>query len=252
VLALDTRTWRGFEAARRRQAVHVHWKACGRVGQLYVDEFDDTLRIARGGRAGDETAAQAIEHAELFRAHRVSVDLVAGEVELVDAPRRVHLRPGQQVVEDRQRFVQLIASSPRNPRSQSDMEIFTMDLMQQLADLSSGQSRLGWRRPRAGVKLLPGGTREVSWRIRRLLTEDPVLLPPDGVPPGTATVPPEWGWRMHLRDDTRPDAERLEGLDPPVVRAGAAEPSALLMDLARRHRWASQKVPPRPLSANIP
>lgn len=145
------------------------------------------------------------------------------------------------------RFVQLISSSLRNPRGQGNMELFTMDLVQQLGQLTAQQARLGWKRPVPGAPpVLPVGDENVSFRIRRLLGEDPVMLPPDGLPAGTATAPVEWAWRIGLVPDARPDALRLEALDPPLVQASLVTDAAqAATELARRHRWESENTPPR-------
>jgi hypothetical protein len=145
------------------------------------------------------------------------------------------------------RFVQMISSSVRAPRNQGNMELFTMDLVQQLGALTARQSRLGWVQPGPGEPpILPGGDETVSARIRRLLTEDPVMLPADGLPAGTATAPVQWAWRMALLADTRPDADRRDGLDPPTLQATLeADPQQAADELARRHRWQSEHMPVR-------
>jgi hypothetical protein len=143
------------------------------------------------------------------------------------------------------RFVQLISSSFRNPRNQGNMEIFTMDLVQVLGGLSSNQARFGWKQPDAGTEIIPGGADALNFRVRRQLKEDPVLIAPESIPDGTAIRPPEWAWRMEMPADLRPDATRLDGLTPPNAPAPGAAPVATLIDLARRHRWMSQNVPPR-------
>jgi len=145
------------------------------------------------------------------------------------------------------RFVQLTSSSLRNPRGQGDMELFTMDLVQQLGAMLTEQSRLGWKRPApGGPVVLTNGDHDVNFRIRRLLQEDPVLLPPDALPPGTATAPPQWAWHMELLHDARPDAQRLAGLDLPLVQSDiATQPAQAFIELAHRHRHASEQIPPR-------
>ena len=145
------------------------------------------------------------------------------------------------------RFVQLISSSLRNPRGQSNMEIFTMDLAQQLAQLLTTQSRLGWKRRGAGTpQVLPDGDANVNARVRRALKEDPILLPPEALPPGTRLTPPEWAWTMALVPDARPETERLVALDPPVQTFDlVTHPGQAFIELARRHRWSSEHVMPR-------
>ncbi len=145
------------------------------------------------------------------------------------------------------RFVQMISSSVRAPRNQGNMELFTMDLVQQLGALTARQSRLGWAPPKPGeAPILTHGDAAVSFRIRRLLTEDPVMLPADGLATGTATAPVQWAWRMALLSDTRPDAARRAGLDPPTLQATLADdPRQAAVELARRHRWQSEHMPVR-------
>ena len=145
------------------------------------------------------------------------------------------------------RFVQLISSSLRNPRGQSNMEIFTMDLAQQLAQLVTAQSRLGWKRRGAGTpQVLLDGDAGVNSRIRRALKEDPILLPVEALPPGTRVAPPEWAWRMALVPDARPETQRLVALEPPSVSFDVAtNPAQAFVELARRHRWSSEHVMPR-------
>ena len=145
------------------------------------------------------------------------------------------------------RFVQLISSSLRNPRGQSNMEIFTMDLAQQLAQFVTAQSRLGWKRRGAGTpSVLLDGDAGVNSRIRRALKEDPILLPVEALPPGTRVAPPEWAWRMALVPDARPETQRLVALEPPSVSFDvASHPAQAFVELARRHRWSSEHVMPR-------
>ena len=178
-------------------------------------------------------------------ANRKRVVFLSGDVHYSLMLEMTYWRFGSQPLAAR--FVQLVSSSLRAPRGQGDMELFTMDLLQQLGGVTSQQSRLGWVQPVTGAPpILPGSADALSFRIRRLLTEDPVMLPADGLPAGTATTPVQWAWRMAQVSDVRPDSERTVGLDAPRVNGSVAtEPARAAVELARRHRWQSEHMQPR-------
>jgi hypothetical protein len=178
-------------------------------------------------------------------ANRRRVVFISGDVHYSTTLAMSYWRMAVGAAPEPTRFVQLISSSLRNPRGQGDMELFTMDLVQVLGGLSSSQARFGWKQPGAGLEIIPGGADRMSFRVRRLLKEDPVLLPPDAIPAETPIVSPEWAWRMEQVPDARREAQRLDGLTPPDAPVPGAAPGAMMIDLARRHRWMSENVPPR-------
>lgn len=146
------------------------------------------------------------------------------------------------------RFVQLTSSSLRKQRTSQQVELFTMDLVQILADLlSANLERMGWRGgpPEAEVPIRKTGT-DLNPRIDALLQQLPILIPPRAVPADAELVrPPDWAWRMSLVGDPRPDTERLAVLTPPPIVGAEDGPATMLRAVGARHFWQAQHAPPR-------
>jgi len=149
------------------------------------------------------------------------------------------------------RFVQLTSSSLRNQRHAPQSDLFNMDLVQRLSNLiSTPVERVGWHRGRVGTPEfeppLEAGQTPLNLRVRRLLGDDPIVVPPVAVPEDARLVrPPEWRWSLSLESDVRPDTERILFLDAPVIEPDTSDPGEVLLSAARRHAFQGQHVPAR-------
>ena len=145
------------------------------------------------------------------------------------------------------RVVQLTSSSFRAQRDDLS-PIVAIDLAQQLGELSSAQTRLGWTRgavgtPQAKPPLTPGQN-AFSPHLQLLLGEDPIVVPPQGIPATTTYQrDPEWAWQTTLAPDRRPEEERLAELHPPPFTKGLI--SVVARSVGDRHYWQSQNAMPR-------
>lgn len=149
------------------------------------------------------------------------------------------------------RFIQLTASAFLKEQEITTTEYFSMDLAQQLGHaLAKEVERFGWAKgitgsPQAAnpVEPPPGG--EFNARVKYLMSIDPILLPPQAVPDRQFIRLPEWSWRMRLAGDERPDAVRLEELNPPQLLPPSAGLANMTKSVADRHRWQAEHAPDR-------
>ena len=125
------------------------------------------------------------------------------------------------------RVVQLTASSFRAQRDDL-APLVAIDLAQQIGIATSAQSRLGWHRgvtgsPAAAPPLLAGAD-AFTPHLQGLLTEDPIVVPDEGVPASaTYTRDPEWAWATAAVPDRRSDEDRFSQVDPPPPLSNASE-----------------------------
>jgi hypothetical protein len=153
------------------------------------------------------------------------------------------------------RFVQLTASAFLNQQPITRVEYFSMDLAQQIGnELSVDIERLGWIKGLTGtpkpVDPPPpdetGAEADFNARVKYLMEVNPILLPPQALPPGTRQRrPPDWAWRLGLVGDTRPDDERLAALLPPPLRPITDGHAAMVKSAADRHLWQVEHAPDR-------
>ena len=158
----------------------------------------------------------------------------------------------------RTRFVQLTSSAFFNQEPITEVEYFSMDLSQQIGGaLSDKVERMGWVKgatgsPTAANPVEPpppdesGHSVDFSARVKHLLTIDPILLPPQALPPDTTQVrDPDWSWRFGLVHDDRPDDQRLAALLPPPLRPPSDGISLMVQSASDRHRWQAENAPTR-------
>jgi hypothetical protein len=146
------------------------------------------------------------------------------------------------------RIIQCTSSSLRQMRKISDVEGFSNDSIQQLASrLSEDIERLGWHRggPDSDPVVPPTGAR-FNDRVRYLLATDPILLPPESLPPGTTTSRGfDYAWRMGLVIDERDDVTRFGDLAPPALRAPSEGWLTAVHSVAERLIWQTERIPAR-------
>ena len=124
------------------------------------------------------------------------------------------------------RFAQFTSSGLRNVMpSYIQLVSQGFPFAQKMVRAKIGSERLGWDSDFPDPLNFSGASRPKVPALRSKLRQNPVLLPTDGWPDGTAVArPPDWSWRLHVIRDERPDQERPEATRP--------EPITLDVDLS--------------------
>jgi len=95
-------------------------------------------------------------------------------------------------------------------------ELLTLEMAQMLRRAFSVPiERLGWQQEIGSDPIEPpasGPITHFNRRIEFLLQNDPIVVPPRALPPGTQQQrPPAWAYRREILEDLRDDLARLPG-----------------------------------------
>jgi hypothetical protein len=93
---------------------------------------------------------------------------------------------------------------------------------------------------------LTGPQTRFNDRVRYQLQNEPIVLAPSALPPGTRqTRPADWAYVRRLIEDVRDDAERLAGLLPPALPRAEDGLVEMAQSVANRLAWQVEHVPDR-------
>jgi hypothetical protein len=138
--------------------------------------------------------------------------LLSGDVHFADSSSLTYFRRDGPPA----RFAQFTSSGMKNLfREEARQAGQQFAFLQQMVAAGIDIERLGWFQSRPDLLNIPQNA-YIPPALRRRLAESPVVIPTTGWPQGVTqnpAAPPDWGWRVHIVVDTRPDLQR-----PPAVR----------------------------------
>jgi hypothetical protein len=139
-------------------------------------------------------------------------------------------------------FVQLTSSSLRAERSDL-APLFSIDLLQQIGRRSGILQRVGWSRGDAFAESpLEAGETPFNFHLSQNLESDPIVVAVPAIPADAVVRrAPEWGWRMQMVPDNRPDRFGSIRPEPPSVKLDGTEMEKLT-SLGDLHFWQNQNA----------